>query len=616
MISSTGRVMLRTLARVLGLPPSTGELLDGPTRRRLVVSAVGSLLLAGLELLGVLAILPLMQFVAGMPPDTGALGRLSTVLGNPGNDALLIVLAAAIVAVFLLKDVAAFVFRRWQLHFMADQEVRLSTSLLSSYLKGPYQWSLEKNTGDKVFTIDGAVTIGYSAGIASALGILTESVTIVLVVAGLAVVSPLVTLITVVFFALGGLTIQRFIRPRVIAAGKVVTRTSLETASASLEALGATKEIKLRRAEDRFVRRYHDGRVLGARARVTSTLLSDLPKYVLEILFITAVGVIAVVSSSLGDSGSLLVTLGVFVAAGTRILPSAVRLIAAFNGIKFARAPLTHLVTTVRDLRTAIADEESELRTDRVPTGDIVIDGVRFAYEKRPEVEVLRGVDLTIPFGQSLAVVGTSGAGKTTLIDVLLGLLRPTAGEVRVGGINIRDNLPAWQEQVAVVPQDVYLMDATLARNIAFEEEIDPGALTDAMSRAQLTDLVDSLPEGADTSVGERGTRLSGGQRQRLGIARALYRNPRYLVLDEATSALDNETERRLTETIDALKGEITVIVVAHRLSTVRRADSLVFLEDGKVTAHGTFDEVESRSPAFAHLVRLGSLSRVSGDDG
>ena len=216
---------------------------------------------------------------------------------------------------------------------------------------------------------------------------------------------------------------------------------------------------------------------------------------------------------------------------------------------------------------------------------------------------------LDIRHGQSVALVGTSGAGKSTLVDLLLGLHDPTGGTVTAGGVDIRDNLPAWQRQLAVVPQDVVLLDASLATNIAFELDVDPIRLDDVVRRAQLADLIASLPEGLDTQVGERGARLSGGQRQRLGIARALYRQPSVLFLDEATSALDNETERRLTDTIRELQGTMTIVIVAHRLSTVRHCDQLIFMSDGAVASVGTFDQVAATNSEFAHLVDLGSLS-------
>ncbi len=247
--------------------------------------------------------------------------------------------------------------------------------------------------------------------------------------------------------------------------------------------------------------------------------------------------------------------------------------------------------------------------TNTVPTGDVSVRALTFAYADQPDELVLRGVDLNIPSGPSVAIVGSSGAGKSTFVDLLLGLHRPSSGLIPAGDTNIYDNLPAWQRQVAVVPQDVTLLDETLGANIAFDEAIDTGRLAEALDRAQLSDLVRSLPQGLDTEIGERGVRLSGGQRQRIGIARALYRRPALLVLDEATSALDNETERRLTETIDSLKGTMTMVIVAHRLSTVRHCDQLIFMSEGRVATVGTFDEVAALNDEFAHLVALGQLT-------
>ena len=242
------------------------------------------------------------------------------------------------------------------------------------------------------------------------------------------------------------------------------------------------------------------------------------------------------------------------------------------------------------------------------------IQDVHYAYPNRPDVDVLDGVTLAIPAGTSLAVVGMSGAGKSTFVDLLLGLQQPQKGDIRAGDVSIFDNLPAWQRQLAVVPQEVTLLDVSISQNIAFDEAVDPERLSRAIERAQLEDLIEDLPEGLDTVAGERGMRLSGGQRQRVGIARALYRNPALLVLDEATSALDNRTERRITDTIQGLHGSVTVIVVAHRLSTVRHCDRLVFMESGKVASAGDFDEVRRNNPTFAHLVELGSLDGPASD--
>ena len=243
-------------------------------------------------------------------------------------------------------------------------------------------------------------------------------------------------------------------------------------------------------------------------------------------------------------------------------------------------------------------------------TRELSIEGVSFRYPGT-EHDVLDDIDARIPAGSSVALVGSSGAGKSTLADVLMGLHGPTAGRVAVDDVDITTDIISWQRSIGMVPQDVYILDASLRANVAFgdaPDAVDESRLSAALTRAQLDDLIRDLPDGIDTIVGERGGRLSGGQRQRIGIARALYLEPSVLVMDEATSALDSETERRITDTIESLHGQMTVIVIAHRLSTVRKCDLLLYLEQGRIACAGTFESVAAESPGFARLVRLGSL--------
>ncbi len=601
----------RVIARALGFPPGVGALLPTPVRVKLLLSLVGAMALSLLDMLGVLTMLPLMQFITGQDRNSGALGFIYRLTGRPDDGALVVILSGIIAGAFIAKDVFSLVFRRWQLHFLATQSVDVSTTMLRNYLVGPYHWHLTKNVNDKLWQTEYGVSSGFAGGISAALGVSAEVITIALIAVSLFFVSPLIAVVAIAYFGVTAFAMQRLLRPRVLRASEEGMRASRATSAAALQSLAAAKEIKLRGAHQGFVDAYRDGRIAGAHAGATQAFLSEIPKYLLEIIFVVGIGLLAGVASTRSEPGSGLVVLGVFVAASSRLLPSIVRLLGGINGLRAAAPPLRTVVRELHDQRMAQVAEDRAVRTDEIPRGDIALDGVEFAYDDQPGDQVLRGINLVIPHGQSFAFVGSSGSGKSTLVDTILGLHKPTAGIVRVGGIDIRHNMPAWQDQLAVVPQEVVLLDDSLRRNIVFDNELEQNRLDGALAQAQLVELVQALPGGLDTAVGERGARLSGGQRQRIGIARALYRDPSVLVLDEATSALDNDTERRFSDTIRSLKGSITTIIVAHRLSTVRECDQVVFLSEGRIRTIGTFTEVIERDADFRRLVELGSLGPV-----
>ena len=299
-----------------------------------------------------------------------------------------------------------------------------------------------------------------------------------------------------------------------------------------------------------------------------------------------------------------------FAAAGYRTLPSVVRLIATFGSMRNSDPVVIDVVRDVLAARQSSATTERPARALPLQQ-QLAIDRVSFTYPDGDSA-VLEDVSMTLEHGRSLALVGGSGAGKSTLVDLILGMHEPTRGSIRVDGLDITDDLPAWRAGIGLVPQEVWFTDGTLRENITFgveSDDVDHDALRAAVTQADLDEFVASLPDGLETSMGERGARLSGGQRQRIGIARALYAKPQLLVLDEATSALDNITERRVTDTIQRLSGSLSMIIVAHRLSTVRMCDKLVFLRHGRVAAVGTFDEVARADAEFARMVELGSLA-------
>ena len=598
------------------LPPGSGVLFSGDTRRRLVLALVGSVVLAALELLGLGALLLLMQQLTGGSDQDAVLGAVSDALGDPGPREMLAWLGCAVFVLFVAKGLFALRFRWWILHFLAAQEAQTAHRLLVGYVRGPYWRVLERQGSDLIRTMFENNSAVYGMVLGPYILIATEGVTLVAVFLFLLVVMPLPTIAAIVFLGAASLGLNAAVRARARRLGETISDASGRAYRAALHGRFGVKEIKVRRVEQHFLEDFRTSRQQWAGAKATAIFLGEMPRYVLEVLFITsALLVIALVFVTAGEDDALAL-IALFVAAGFRILPSAVRIIGGRNTV---RTGLPQMELVIADLLDDMAAAGADLSSEAAlpAPGErtrlrsaLELRDVHFRYPTSTR-DVIAGVDLVLPAGHSLAIVGASGSGKSTLVDLVLGLHTPQSGEITVDGRPIRDDIAGWQRSIGLVPQSVYLLDASLRDNIVFgldSEGVDEARLLDVVWRAQLTELLDELPEGLDSSLGDGGSRVSGGQRQRIGIARALYVQPALLVLDEATSALDNETERRVTETIESIRGSVTTIVVAHRLSTVRTCDEVLFLEGGKVASRGTFDEVAAQNRSFAELVRIGRL--------
>jgi ABC-type multidrug transport system fused ATPase/permease subunit len=356
------------------------------------------------------------------------------------------------------------------------------------------------------------------------------------------------------------------------------------------QSLAAIKAILLAGNQDHFTRRFARSRVELAEVRQRRMIVTLVIRLAVETSFICAMLLAIAVMTLSGRSAPEVVSLlGLYAYAGFRLVPSANRIMLYLSSLRYGRAFVGPLVEDWRLLREAGQQAHRGGRTSPL-TRDIVVDRVSYTYEDgRPHA--LRDVSVTIRRGESVGIVGPSGSGKSTLVDVMLGLLTPSSGRVAVDGRNIAEALDRWQSQIGYVPQDPALIDDTLRRNVAFgadDEVIDEARVAEAVRVARLGELVNSLPEGLNTRLGERGLRLSGGERQRIAIARALYHDPAVLVFDEATSALDDQTEREIVDAIEALRGTRTIIVIAHRTTTVRTCDRLVILEAGRVVTPAT----------------------------
>jgi ATP-binding cassette subfamily C protein len=318
------------------------------------------------------------------------------------------------------------------------------------------------------------------------------------------------------------------------------------------------------------------------------------------------------------DVQTLLPTLSLFAAAAFRMMPSIHRIISSATRIRYYKHTLDSVYEDLLDVGLPLTQSLPNIEVTSPPLNPLVFEKeitLNHIFYQYPTGEglALKDIDLTINKGQAVGFVGPSGSGKTTLINLLLGLLSPTSGQLLVDGHNIAPHLTEWQHKIGYIPQDIYLSDDTIRRNIAFgvpDEHIEEAQVWAVIKLAQLETLVQQLPAKLDTVVGERGVRLSGGQRQRVAIARALYHQPQVLIMDEATAALDNETEREITQAVERLSGQKTLLIVAHRLSTVKNCDQLYFIDNGQVVASGTYEQLFTKSLAFQEMAQLSVVSR------
>jgi ATP-binding cassette subfamily C protein len=513
-----------------------------------------------------------------------------------------VVLFALSVALFYALKNGLGALSAWaQARCVRDSTAATSTALLRGYLAAPWSFHLRRNSAELIHDAHQAVERVYTLVMSPALGILTESLVALGIVAVLLVAAPGVTLFAVSVLLSLSLLFLRITRGAAVRLGARLDVHAAASLRHLQQALGAVKELKVLGRERRFADSYAEDQRALARVHRRYATIAALPRLVVETIFVCGALLVVVVLTARGGTGTETVPLlGLYAYAGFRVIPSANRILWLFGEVRFG-TPAVERVH--RDL--AILPAVAPAPTGPCPFVDrLALERVSYVYpaDARP---LLCDVELVVRRGEAVGIVGPTGAGKSTLVDLVVGLLEPTEGRISVDGVDVRTCLPAWQHQIGYVPQAIYLLDDTLRRNIALgvpDAEIDETRLRAAIGRAQLEAFVAALPQGLDTRVGERGVRLSGGERQRIGIARALYHEPAVLVFDEATSALDGRTEAALTEALGALRGGTTMLIVAHRLTSVRRCDRLVLLRDGRVADTGSFDELVTRSAEFRAL--------------
>jgi ABC-type multidrug transport system fused ATPase/permease subunit len=565
-----------------------------PQQRRSAVFLL-LLMLVGtvLEMLSIGLVLPTLSLIAGeaarLPaPVEGWVGRL----GKPSTPGFLLAALGLLAAMYAVKAAFLLFVSFWQTRFVAGVQATTSRRLFQLYLDQPWTFHLQRNSSELVRTI------GDVQGFAHICTILILAVTELLVMFGLVGLllwlEPTGTLVAAGLLVGAGWLYDRLARRRTRQWGKLRREDGQESIKHLQQGLGGAKDVKILGCEREFVARFRTHSDRLATTAANQSLIDQVPRQLFELLAVVALLVLAAVMVWEGRSARALIPmLGLFATVAFRLLPSVNRMVASLQTLHFHDA-------AIQGIADELGREAPPMPTAAGPplvfADAITLEAVDYAYPGSRE-PALRQLSLRIPHDASVGFVGGSGAGKSTLVDVILGLLPPTAGRVCVDGRDIRESLPAWQAQVGYVAQSIYLCDDTIRANVAFgvpEREIDDAAVWRALKSARLDAFVDELPDRLETFVGERGVRLSGGQRQRIGIARALYRDPQVLVLDEATSALDVETEKEVMAAVNSLHGAKTLIIVAHRLSTVADCDLLYRFERGRVVQSGSASEVLS----------------------
>jgi ATP-binding cassette, subfamily B, bacterial PglK len=588
-------------------------LLDRATKRRLAVATAAMMFLAVLEALALVALVPLLEILSApdLRSSSSDVQRISDLLGNPEPATLAVALGVFAITLYIVKSVAAIGILRWTTNFALAQEAHMARRLMKAYLDAPYAEHLKVNSAEFVRTMTVSLAQIFRSAFVQCFNAVGDLVAVVLVGAVLAVSDVVLALLAGAYFAAVSVGYHRAARRVMERAAQEVHEQQPVDLRTITEALAAVKEVKLHGAEDAFADEVYEVRRRLLPAQRAFALSSVVPRYVLELAMVGAAALIALFAFTTEPVDSATATVGIFIVGGFRMLAPLNKVIFGFTQ---ARAALPSLEQVHGDLarleRAPSAAPVAEVRAGPGPLRPrLALRDVSFSFV--PGVPVLEHVNLEIEPGEAIGLVGRSGAGKSTLVDLVLGVLDADSGDVVVDDWPIRSVRRQWQAMLGYVPQSIVLFDDTVRANVALgvaAADVDEERLARALARAQLDHVVASLPSGADQVVGEHGVQLSAGQRQRIGVARALYREPSVLVFDEATSSLDNETEFKLTEILESLRGSVTTITIAHRLSTVRRCDRLCYLEHGTIAADGSFEELNRRIPDFARMVELARI--------
>ena len=542
----------------------------------------------GFEVLGIGALLPILSAI--LNPDVllknQHISFLFEQLNITDQNQIIKIALGALLSIYVVKSIYLIFLSHFQNRFISNISATLSNNLFSNYLHQPYQFHVNRNSSEliKNFQVEITYLTNY---LVSMISLVTEGTLAFSVVITLLFVEPFGTVIVFVFFGVSSLLFHQFTKKKTTKWGKVREEIDAKISKVVLETLTGIKEVILLGKQSFFQKNLQKDNRIKAMMNTKAMTLRQIPRYYLELLSVfSLIFFIFVMLMQEKNVNDVIVTLGVFVAATFRILPSINRILGSLQNIKYYKSSIDLLYREFDNSPDHTSSFDLNLEPSTLKDS-ILIDHLSFSY---PGVEqkVLHQVKFSIAKGTTVGIIGKSGSGKSTLINIIVGLFQPSEGKILIDNeINISKQLKSWQKSIGYVSQDVFLCDDSILANIAFgetEQTIDYNRIESVLIQSQLSEFIESLPEGYNTKVGERGVQLSGGQRQRIGIARALYTQPSVLVLDEATSALDVNTEQDIMSAIDNLKGQMTIIIVTHRLVTLKNCDEIYSVKDGVVT--------------------------------
>ena len=569
--------------------------------------------LAGVVIVGILGSLTISGVGSNQPGNR--VGSFLKMLQISDNSFQFQVATLGILAATLLtfKTLISLYFSRRTLYFLSRRGARLSSILLSKLLGQNLMKVQERSIAETLYAVTNGVTVINVGVLGAAVYLIADISLLIILGVGLFVVDTLIAISTLVIFSLVAITLYKKMHISIRNMGEDLAEISVIRNERITEIMNSYRELVVKNRRSYYSNEVAKMQTELADSSAGISFLANISKYVIELTVVIGSLVIAALEFSTQTAMHAVAVLSIFLAASTRIAPAVLRVQQGLLQIKGSIGIAAPTLELLEDLGN---EESIEKTSDEIDfnhegfSANARINNVSLTYAGKA-IPAISAINLEIQEGSIVAFVGPSGAGKTTLVDVLLGILQQENGTVSISGVEPLQAIATWPGALGYVPQDVVISNGTIRENISMGYPVGIATdelVTDATDIAQLTDFVRSLPLGLDTPVGDRGTKISGGQRQRLGIARAMFTKPRLLVLDEATSALDGETEANIADAIQKMKGKVTVIMIAHRLSTVREADKVIYMESGKIIATGKFEEVRSSVPDFDRQAQLMGL--------